>query len=158
MTGGSATRAEVAQARLEAGLPVSWTIPALGPWLTSNQRQHWRQKAQITKTWRHGVRVMARRDGLPVGLDRLHITCHIHQTHPRKTRDPLNLSPTIKALMDGLIDHGLLPDDDAGHLLGPDIRRGADGPPAITIHMIRPKEWGHRVKSSVPTHKDTHKE
>ena len=30
--------------------------------------------------------------------------------------------PTLKALVDGLVDAGLLPDDDARHLQGPDMR------------------------------------
>ena len=31
--------------------------------------------------------------------------------------------PTAKAVVDGLVDAGVLPDDDAKHLLGPDLRR-----------------------------------
>lgn len=40
----------------------------------------------------------------------------------RRRRDLHNFTPTIKAIVDGLVDAGLLPDDDATHLSGPDWR------------------------------------
>ena len=39
-----------------------------------------------------------------------------------RRRDLHNYMPTLKALVDGLVDAGLLPDDDVRHLQGPDMR------------------------------------
>lgn len=36
---------------------------------------------------------------------------------------PTNYMATVKPIVDGLVDAGVLPDDDAKHLLGPDLRR-----------------------------------
>ena len=41
----------------------------------------------------------------------------------RRRRDPHNYMATVKPIVDGLVDAGVLPDDDAKHLLGPDLRR-----------------------------------
>ena len=35
----------------------------------------------------------------------------------------VGVTPTTKPIVDGLVDTGVLPDDDAKHLLGPDLRR-----------------------------------
>lgn len=40
----------------------------------------------------------------------------------RVRRDAHNVIPTLKALIDGMVDAGLLPDDDDRHLTGPDLR------------------------------------
>lgn len=40
----------------------------------------------------------------------------------RRRRDPHNFTPTAKAIVDGLVDAGVLPDDDHRHLAGPDMR------------------------------------
>lgn len=45
--------------------------------------------------------------------------------HPTNRRqDPANASPTVKALIDGCVDAGLLPDDDAEHLTRVSFERG----------------------------------
>lgn len=47
----------------------------------------------------------------------------------RRRRDLQNYHKTLKALLDGFVDAGLLPDDDAQHLYGFDVRtwiRGID--------------------------------
>lgn len=156
----SVNRSVTAQKRLEAGLPVSWTFDAPAPWISANQRHHWRAKADQTRRWRQSVRTLARRDGVPTGLDRLHITIMIHQQHPKKQRDVGNLQPTAKAIIDGLVEHGLLPDDNDKHLTGPDLRRGTDGPPAVTIHMIHPEKAaarsheGPHAANTTPTTKE----
>ncbi len=40
----------------------------------------------------------------------------------RQRRDAHNLVLTLKALIDGMVDADLLPDDDDAHLTGPDLR------------------------------------
>lgn len=59
----------------------------------------------------------------------------------RRRRDLHNFTPTIKALVDGLVDAGVLPDDDALHLSGPDWRLSAErskrwmGQPTISFGL-----------------------
>ena len=52
---------------------------------------------------------------------------------------PANGYPTIKALIDGMTDAGVWPDDDSEHVIGPDMRRATETPPkgfhAVTIRL-----------------------
>ena len=71
-------------------------------------------------------------------LDKARITVTIHKTRGGRY-DPGNLAPTAKAAVDGIVDANILPDDDAEHLEGPDMRAGtkADHPHiTITIREI----------------------
>lgn len=44
----------------------------------------------------------------------------------RKRRDTHNYMPTVKALVDGLVKAGVLPDDDWRHLTGPHLEHAPD--------------------------------
>lgn len=92
-------------------------------WLSMNQRMHWAPKADITKQWRTLARHAATKAGTPTGLDRVHVTAHVHKTNNR-SYDVHNLLPTMKAVVDGLVDYGLVADDDNTQLVGPDMRQG----------------------------------
>lgn len=103
-------------------------------WLTSNGRYHWADKARRTRGLRALGQWEGKRSQIPT-LNRAHITAHItYRTGGRA--DPANAYPTIKALIDGLVDAGLLPDDDATRLLGPDMRR-EPGKPAPSTRIVR---------------------
>lgn len=66
----------------------------------------------------------------------VHIMAHIWK--PRAGRyDPNNLWPTVKAAVDGLVDSGLLADDDHKHVIGPDMRHGGKGPAALVITITQ---------------------
>ncbi|MGH3503177.1 MAG: hypothetical protein ACRDQA_20120, partial [Nocardioidaceae bacterium] len=54
-------------------------------------------------------------------LQRAHIVA-VYQPPDRRRRDPANLYPAVKACVDGLVDARVLPDDDAAHVVGPDMR------------------------------------
>jgi len=90
-------------------------------WMTANQRTHWAVKAKRTKA----LRSMAAGEGFslePFGSRLARATAYIG--YPRNGRaDPANAAPTVKALIDGLVDARVLDDDDHTHLLGPDYRR-----------------------------------
>jgi len=102
----------------------SWqlTIPAPAIWLNANQRTDLRRQTPDRRAWRDAGRVYAMQAKLPK-LQRAHILAELCFADARR-RDVHNLYPTIKALVDGLIDFGLLPDDDHLHLVGPDLRYG----------------------------------
>jgi crossover junction endodeoxyribonuclease RusA len=114
--------------------------PAWGPvssaWLNANGRVHWAHRARTTKGWRENARSAC----FPItyavvkpALDRAHIVATLHFGDDRK-RDVGNYAPTVKAVIDGLVDAGMIPDDNDDHLIGPDLRRGdANGQPRIVL-------------------------
>jgi len=52
-------------------------------------------------------------------------------------RDPANWYPSFKACVDGLVDAGVLNDDDHAHVIGPDMRIGPVVPRSQLVLYIR---------------------
>jgi crossover junction endodeoxyribonuclease RusA len=106
-----------------------WTvaIPAPAPWLSANQRRDLRRQTPDRRAWRDAGMVHAKRARLP-RLQYAHLVAVLRFPDNRR-RDAHNYYPTLKALVDGLVDYGLLPDDSDNHLVGPDLRRG----PALKV-------------------------
>lgn len=94
---------------------------------------HWGARRDVAAYWRRMALAHARRHRLP-HMNRAHIVVTVHKPHSRKY-DAGNLYPVGKALVDGLVDHGLVPDDDNAHVVGPDMRAGprADNRAYLTI-------------------------
>ena len=91
-------------------------------WMTANQRIHWAVRANRTKA----LREMAAVESWKLTAFKTRALATAHIGYPRNGRaDPANAAPTVKALIDGLVDGGVLEDDDHEHLLGPDYRRDA---------------------------------
>lgn len=102
-------------------------------WINMNQRLHWAVKAERTRQWRTLARFAAVQAMLPTGLERVHIMVYVHRTDNRSF-DAHNYLPTAKAIVDGLVDHRLIEDDDNSRLTGPDMRPGKkQDQPGITI-------------------------
>lgn len=89
-------------------------------WLSSNKRGHWAQKADATRYLRQLARYTAtarlnektaRKHTGPVN-----VTAHIGYSINGGRIDPANAAPTVKALIDGLVDAGIVPDDDSAHM------------------------------------------
>jgi crossover junction endodeoxyribonuclease RusA len=77
--------------------------------LNANQRDHWQARARKVKVLRHASAVMARNARIPALA---HITVGLQYIPTRKgRRDADNLVPNLKALCDGLVDAGIVPDD-----------------------------------------------
>ena len=104
---------------------VTIDVPA-SEWLTSNGRYHWIQKARRTRALRLRAALAARAARIPP-MGRAHVTVHVHGRTRTRT-DPANAYPAVKAVVDGLVDAGIIPDDDAAHLDGPDMRLGDPDP------------------------------
>lgn len=103
--------------------PVVVTVPGNKTMLLSaNDRHHWRKKAARTRYWRQLAAVCVHAAQFEQLTGRVHITVTFAWPD-RRRRDIANLAPTVKAIVDGLVDGGLIPDDDDKHVLGPDIRR-----------------------------------
>ena len=98
------------------------TIPAPCDWINSNQRRHRMQVAQLTRLWRVTASTVAHREQ-SFSARPVHIVCTFHKTRAGRW-DAGNLYPTAKAIVDGLVDAGVIPDDSNEWVLGPDMRAG----------------------------------
>lgn len=105
------------------------TVPAPAPWLSANER-HKRRPDKVIRLWRDAGLVHAKAAKLP-RLRRVHILAYLRFTNNRN-RDVHNYYPTLKALVDGLVDYHLVPDDSHLYLVGPDLRYG----PTCANHAI----------------------
>jgi len=102
------------------------------PWLNSNDRDHWRVISPIRADWRRLAAEAAAAADLPTGLGRVHITGHVVKERAG-TYDAMNFYPTAKAVVDGLIDHGMCTDDSNEFVEGPFLQPGGKGPAALVL-------------------------
>ena len=99
---------------------MSWTIdlPYTAPPLRDNDRRHWADKHKRTAILRRDAYTIAlamnRAGELPHGLGRVRIVL-VWRPAVNRRRDQLSIAPTLKPLVDGLVDYGLIPDDDTEH-------------------------------------------
>lgn len=118
-------------------MPREWTLKLTvergREWLSLNDREHFRVKAAKTKAWRAYAQSVAHNAGIPP-LARATITGYIYKPHARRY-DPHNLFATVKAAIDGIVDAGVLEDDDHTHLTVALTHGGVDrgNPPYLTI-------------------------
>jgi hypothetical protein len=105
--------------------PRTWRLelPAEMNLINANDRLHPVKRAPFIKVIRNAAWAMARHHKIPA-LQHAHIFYVIHPDTTTRRRDPGNWSPSAKAAVDGLVDAGVLPDDNHTHLLGPDPRIG----------------------------------
>ncbi len=87
------------------------TFPAPERLLNLNDRLHWTVQRRRARAWRdaaHWAAVAA------LGIERRRPACVVAISLPvkdRRKRDPHNLFPTVKPIVDGLVDAGIWPDD-----------------------------------------------
>lgn len=87
-------------------------LPYERPPLNANQRMHWAKKAALTKQVRAASFYAAKNAGvLRCDKVRVTLTWFVRTT---TRRDADNVVPTLKALCDGLVDAGIVPDDTPG--------------------------------------------
>lgn len=103
------------------------------PFLNSNQRLHWRKKAERVKAWRNAAREAAF-DAHPTEFTYAQVICHIRFPDDI-CRDVANWYPTAKSCLDGIVEAGgFLTDDSDKYVVGPDMRREyPNGSPRVTI-------------------------
>ncbi|MEU6756021.1 hypothetical protein [Streptomyces sp. NPDC046685] len=112
-----------------AGVGRVWILlMPYGELLTSNQRLHHMAVHRIRKRLRAEAAAVVAAQGLP-SIRRAAVFYVLHPRPINRKRDPGNWAPTAKAYVDGLVDAGLLPDDNHLHLLGPNP---VMGPPVDT--------------------------
>lgn len=87
--------------------------------LSMNDRDHFRVRAPIVAEWRRAGWAAGCTTGRGPALRRLEGRQRVTVSLPvvgRRRRDPMNFVATAKAIIDGLTDAGLWPDDDPGHV------------------------------------------
>lgn len=90
-------------------LPVGLPLPTL------NGRDHWAVRARQTRDIRTAAALLARQARIP-SLARARVVGVLHG-HDGRRRDPHNWILSLKPAIDGLVDAGVLPDDDSEHLI-----------------------------------------
>lgn len=105
------------------------------PMLNANDRDHWRVTSPIRKEWRRRGRGYGNAARLrDLNLEHARIDYYVNR--PINSRsDAGNFYPTVKAIVDGLIDAKLLPDDNDKYLEGPYPHQGEKAPYSITIKI-----------------------
>lgn len=88
---------------MERGYRLDWRTPPL----TENQRLHWRERARRVKDVRATARLLTARLR---GQGRVEVEL-IWVVADARRRDADNIVPTLKALCDGMVDAGVVPDD-----------------------------------------------
>lgn len=99
------------------------TLTLTGPRFSANDRLHWRAAQPLKKAWRDLGHVHAR---AAVGasfrpIERAYVVATLVPGSRRRV-DPANTGPAVKACVDGIVAAGVLVEDDAAHLVGPDYR------------------------------------
>lgn len=87
------------------------SFPPPGKLISLNDRLHWSQEAKLIKLWREagwGAALEAKVRGL--GPSTVQITLPVTA---RRRRDPSNLTPTCKAIVDGCVDARVWVDDNS---------------------------------------------
>lgn len=128
------------------GVTGVWTLTLSGlEWLNANDRPHWAEKARKTKAIREAACVLARSHRIPA-LDVVLVLAYVHPSTNRKKWDPANWYPSVKAAVDGLVDAGVVVDDDHGHLVGPHMfpaYRVSGGGLTLVVAPVEPCGCGH---------------
>lgn len=87
-----------------------------GDRISMNDRLHWRPLRRLTRLWRQAAHTGAL-DAFPGRgpAGRCQGPCLVRVAFPvadpGRRRDPHNMAPTVKAIVDGLVDAGVWPDD-----------------------------------------------
>ncbi|MFG2001749.1 hypothetical protein ACGFNU_21620 [Spirillospora sp. NPDC048911] len=110
-------------------------MPAGQTLLNANRQLHWSQKARIVRQLRSDAYFIAKYVKVPP-LKRARIDAYYCPPPARRTRDAANWQPTFKAQVDGIVDAGVLPDDDHTHLEGPFPHIGDPHPDGRVVLII----------------------
>lgn len=89
-----------------------WTVPLpyKRPPLNANQRLHWAARARTVKEIRQAAALALKAAGVPP-CARVKVRLVWAVSDPNRRRDPSNVMPTQKAVVDGMVDAGVVPDD-----------------------------------------------
>ncbi|MGX9349199.1 hypothetical protein [Microbacterium sp. KNMS] len=110
----------------ETTIVFDWARPPL----TANQRLHWAARSKLTKQIRTAAALTAPLDQ----FDKVAVQL-TWVVKDNRRRDADNIYPTFKAMCDGLVDGGVVPDDTPRYMdkLAPAIRVEKGGQPRLEL-------------------------
>ena len=112
-----------------------FVIGAPCEFLNANRSKgHWGNTAPLVKKWRRAGRLAAAAAGLPLGLARVQVDAFVIKPI-QNDYDPANWAPTAKAVLDGLVDYGMVEDDNRHFVTGPFMHAGGKGDDALTVRV-----------------------
>ncbi len=124
------------------------TVDALGRPLTANRvrrivNRH--QLAALTCAWHDAGTVLARANRIP-RLDGVHVYAWGRYPDGRSLPDADAVAPAVKAVVDGIVAAGVLPDDKPPHVqavtyCAPVVAPGL--PPALVVRLVPVSDWVH---------------
>ncbi|MCU1613732.1 MAG: Endodeoxyribonuclease RusA [Frankiales bacterium] len=128
-------------------------LPAGLPLLNANQRTHYAVRARLTATIRSAAMEAVAEDATLMAAlaaakpgplyTRAHILGILHPP-TRRRADPANWYPSFKAAVDGIVDAGVLEDDDHTRVIGPDMRIGTVVKGGRIVLVVRGLEPGEQ--------------
>ena len=101
-------------------------LPPCLPLLNANDRLHYRERSKRTEKLRSEAYKAAKEQPF-LPFTRVRIRC-IFRAPDKRRRDVANLYPSFKACIDGLVDAGVLPDDNDRYITELCLVRGQDAP------------------------------
>ena len=110
------------------------------------RQSHWSQRSRVTKHHRERAMVEAMAaDHQPVQHGRI----HVHFYFPdRRRRDLINFLHALKPYIDGIVDAGVIPDDDNRHLaVGSVTWSVAETESGVRITILEDPEVGARGRN-----------
>lgn len=81
-----------------------------------DRNRHWATRSQFTKETREAIFWLCSAAKIPKGLDKVGVTVE-HHTKTARRVDVAACVESVKAAIDGMVDYGLIPDDNPDHLL-----------------------------------------
>lgn len=109
------------------------------PCLTMNQRLHWTKQRELARRWRYAAGIYARLAEAPKGLPRSMVQVSFPVKQQRR-RDPHNWAPTVKAIVDGLVDAQVFEDDSSEYVLVEDSTFHPAADHEYVVITIKPLE------------------
>lgn len=96
----------------------SLAVTEMGPpWSLNWERSaHYHAHGRKTKEWRDLAAKLAAEAEWPSGLARVTVLARPIYRSPSSFTDTGNCFPSVKAIVDGLVDYGLIPDDNWPHV------------------------------------------
>ena len=117
---------------------ISFPLPRQALISANDRPGHWAIRHRKTADLRRLAAVMWDASGLP-SMERATVTVTVRWSNRSRRRDAHNLAPTIKALIDGCVSAGALPDDDDQHLTAVTFVSGPADAPAG--HVVIELTW-----------------
>jgi crossover junction endodeoxyribonuclease RusA len=101
-------------------------LPSGLPLLNANDRLHYRERSKRTEKLRSEAYKAAKAQPF-MPFTKVRLRC-IFRAPDKRRRDVANLYPSFKACIDGLVDAGVLPDDNDRYVTEVCLVRGEDAP------------------------------